>query len=110
MFWSSGNAFVTEARSLRCKSQTGQIGKVSPMASHRLDISSKEAVFITGAMMRRWALPTRYTLQRNTASIMKDLILVWYKSSLFVFSVTVSYTVQQISSHKKIQEQEWCPL
>ena len=36
-------------------------------------------VLPTGAMTRRWALQTRYTLRRNTASIMKDLI--WY----FVF-------------------------
>ena len=27
-----------------------------------------------GAMTRRWAPPTRYTLRRNPASIMKDLI------------------------------------
>jgi len=26
-------------------------------------------------MTRRWAPPTRYTLRRNTASIMKDLVL-----------------------------------
>ena len=26
-------------------------------------------------MTRRWALPARYTLRRNSASIMKDLIL-----------------------------------
>ena len=29
-----------------------------------------------GAMTWRWAPPTRYTLRRNTASIMKDLILI----------------------------------
>ena len=30
-----------------------------------------------GAMTRRWAPPTRYTLRRITASIMKDLIWFW---------------------------------
>ena len=43
-------------------------------ARHRSDISSKEAVLHTGAMTRRWAPQTRYTLRRSTASIMKDLI------------------------------------
>ena len=38
------------------------------------DISSKGAVLLAGAMMRKWAPPTRYTLQRITASIMKELI------------------------------------
>jgi len=30
--------------------------------------------------LRRWAPPTRYTLRRNTASIMKGLVLVWWLS------------------------------
>ena len=30
-----------------------------------------------GAMTRRWTPQTRYTLRRNTASIMKDLIVSW---------------------------------
>ena len=46
---------------------------VLPTARHRCDISSKEAV-LPGAMTRRWAQLTRYTLWRNTMSIMKDLI------------------------------------
>ena len=38
-----------------------------------------------GAMTRRWAPPTRYTLRRNAASIMKDLI--WFdRSKTFVFA------------------------
>ena len=45
-----------------------------PTDRHRWEISSKEAVLPAGTMMRRWAPPTRYTLQLNTASIMKDLI------------------------------------
>ena len=46
---------------------------VLPRARHRCDISSNGAV-LPGAMTRRWAPPTRYTLRRITASIMKDLI------------------------------------
>jgi len=30
-------------------------------------------------MTRRWAPPTRYTLRRNTASIMKGLVLGFWK-------------------------------
>ena len=45
---------------------------VLPTARHRCDISSKGAV-LPGAMTRRWAPSTRYTLWRNPASIMKDL-------------------------------------
>ena len=44
---------------------------VLPTARHRCDISSKETV-LTGAMTREWALPTRYTLWRNTDNIIKD--------------------------------------
>ena len=45
-----------------------------PTARHLCDISSKGAVLPTCTMTRRWAPPTRYTLRRITASIMKDLI------------------------------------
>ena len=44
------------------------------MDRHCCDISLKGAAVPAGAMMRRWAPQTRYTLRRNTASIMKDLI------------------------------------
>ena len=47
---------------------------VLPTARYHCDISLKGAVLLTGAMMRRWTPPTRYTLRRNTASIMKGLI------------------------------------
>ena len=46
--------------------------KVLPRVRHRCDISSKGAVVPAGAMKRRWALQTFYTLRRNTASKMKD--------------------------------------
>ena len=39
-----------------------------------LGLVKSNTVLPTGAMMPRWALQTRYTLRRNTASIMKDLI------------------------------------
>ena len=47
---------------------------VLPKARTRCDISSNGAVLHAGAMTRRWARPTRYTLQCNTVSIMKDVI------------------------------------
>ena len=34
-------------------------------------------------MRRRWALPTRYTLGRNTANIIKDFIFVHMQSLVF---------------------------
>ena len=58
---------------------------VLPTACHRCGISSKGAVLPTSAMTRRWAPPTRYTLQHNTASVMKDLIKYWtYYCALFL--------------------------
>ena len=51
------------------KSDTGL-----PTARHRRNISSKEAVLYARSMTRRCAPQTRYTLRRNTASIIKDLI------------------------------------
>ena len=58
-----------------------------------------------GAMTRRWAPTTRYTLRRNTASIMKDLIwfalffwtffnVTWFFNGYFLFNLfAVVYTV-----------------
>ena len=65
--WSSANAFVSGAGGLKFKSWAGQI--------HRCDISSKEAVF-PERNDAEMAPQTRYTLRRNTASIMKNLILI----------------------------------
>ena len=70
MVWSSHFA--------RVKSDT-----VLPTARRRCDISSKEAMLL-GAATRRWVPPTRYTLQRNTTSIMKDLI--WFQN-LYVHGI-----------------------
>ena len=42
--WSSGNAFVSGAGGLTFKTQAGQSVTVLPMARHRCDISSEEAV------------------------------------------------------------------
>ena len=39
----------------------------------RTDVFSKAAV-LPGAMTRRWAMPTRCTLQRNSATLMNDFI------------------------------------
>ena len=48
-------------------------GSVLPTARHRCDISSKEVALSAGAMTRRWAPPTRYTLRHNTASLPNNL-------------------------------------
>ena len=50
-----------------------KLSTVLPTVRHRFDISSKGAVLL-GAMLRRWAPPTRYTLWRIRARTMKDLI------------------------------------
>ena len=44
--------------------------------SHRLATAAtfRKKLCCPGAMTRRWTLQTRYTLQRNAASIMNDLI------------------------------------
>ena len=77
--WLSGNAFGSGAGSMRIKSRANQIG-VLPKARHRCNISSKGAV-LPGTMTWRWASPTRYTLRRKTASIIKDLI--WFPLPIF---------------------------
>jgi len=43
---------------------------------HRFNIyAAGSCVAFIGVMTRRWAPPTRYTLRRNTASIMNGLFL-----------------------------------
>ena len=67
--------FVSEAGGLRFKSRVCQIRHSAATAHHRSDICWKEVVLpAAGAMTRSWALPTRYTLWSDTASIMKDLV------------------------------------
>jgi len=45
-------------------------------ARHCFNIYAGSCVALAvGTMTRRWVLPTRYTLRRNTASIMKVLVL-----------------------------------
>ena len=72
--WSSGNAFVSGAGDLRFKSRAGQIRQWVSNGSPLLLHFFKRSCVAHGAMMRRLARKTRYTLRRNTASIMKDLI------------------------------------
>ena len=69
--WSSGNVFVSGARSLKFKSRPGQA-----MACHTCNIFSEEAV-LTGRNDGEMGLANSYTLRRDTASIKKDLI-VWF--------------------------------
>ena len=47
-------------------------------ARHHCYISLKGDVLPTGAMVRKWALQTCYTLHHNAASLVKDLI--WKES------------------------------
>ena len=76
--WSSDNAFVNRARVLKFKYRTGQIGhdiaNGLPPLRHCFE-SSK--LCCPGTITRRCAPSTRYKLRRNTASTMKDLILVY---------------------------------
>jgi len=51
---------------------------------HRFNIYARSCVAF-GATTRRWAPPTRYTLRRNTACIMKGL--VWYDSRIYLIFV-----------------------
>ena len=53
-----------------------------------------------GAMTRRWAPPTRYTLRRNTASIMKDLI--WFDLRSTILNVTPTLETWHLISRSSI--------
>ena len=62
---------------LRFKSRAGQIGQNVANARHRCEISSKGSV-LPGHNDAEWAPLTRFALRRITASIMKDLILIYF--------------------------------
>ena len=54
---------------------------VLPTIRHHCGISSKKVVLPASKMTRRWVLQTRYTLQRNAACVINDLVrLVWSRS------------------------------
>ena len=53
-----------------------KLNTVLPTTRHCCDIFSKVVVLPIGVMTWTRALQTRYMLQRNTASIMKDFILI----------------------------------
>ena len=69
---------------------------VLPAARHRCDILSKEVVYPTDAMTRRWAPQTRYTRRRNTASIMKDLNSKLHKQ-LYAKGVSFLLSIFQVA-------------
>ena len=71
--WSSGDGFVSGAGGLRFKSRAGQLDTGCQLLATASTFLLKN-LCCPGAMMRKWAPPTCYTLRRNTASIMKDLI------------------------------------
>ena len=71
--WSRDDAFVTETGSLRFKSRAGQIGHTVAVGSSPLQHCVLQRVVLPG-QTRKWVPKTRYTLRRNTASKIKDLI------------------------------------
>ena len=62
------------AGGLRFKSRAGQIGHSVAKWLATVATFLRKELCCPGAMTRRWAPPTCYTLRRITASIMKDLI------------------------------------
>ena len=82
--WSSGNAFVSGAGSeVQILGRSNRTQSCLRLATPTTFLQKK--LCCPGAMTRRWASPTRYTLWRITASIMKDLI--WISSKLFSFLI-----------------------
>ena len=76
-YWPVGRAVTRssqERQALGSNLAPVKSGTVLATPRHCCNISSKGTVFPAGAMTRRWARQTRYTLRRNTASITKDLI------------------------------------
>jgi len=74
---------VSYAGGLEFKSLTGQtlhsIANGSPLLQHL-----RKLLCCLGAVTWRWAPQTRYMLRRNTASIMKGLVLVFGINFSFV--------------------------
>ena len=68
----SGNAFLFVAEGLRFQSRAGQIGHSLTTAVTLLE----KKLCCPDAMTQRWATPTRYKPRCNTASKIKDLILI----------------------------------
>ena len=72
---SNGNAFVSGAGGQRFKSRASQIGHSVANGSPPLQHFFEKKLCRPGAMTRRWAPQTRYTLRSTTASIMKEELL-----------------------------------
>ena len=97
--WSSGNVFVSGAEGTRFKSRGGQIEhNVEGKGSACCDVSSKEVV-LRGGSDAELGPQTRYTLRCSTASIMKDLILIW--SSSCPVPCRLSTCVGKLTNHIK---------
>ena len=62
---------------------------IVPTARHYCDISSKGAVLPAGAMMRKWAPPTRYTLRLSTVNVMNKRLDFNLKSQNQIFILFV---------------------
>ena len=52
-------------------------------------------------MTRRWAPQTRYTLRRNKASKMKDLVLIDMQSADYYFAKVLKYAKSVVFSKVK---------
>ena len=81
LYWSSGNAFVSESGDHKFKSWLVK----SDIVLQRLATAATHLgneLCCPGAMRRRWVTPTRHTLRRITASIIKDLICILNRSGV----------------------------
>ena len=88
--WSSGNALVSGVGGLKFKSRAGQIGHSCQQLATAA-IFFRKKLCCLGALTRNWASwppQTRLTLQRNIASMMKDLAdLIDSAMSVFEFGL-----------------------
>jgi len=61
----------------------------------------KDAPNLAHSMTRRWAPPTRYTLRRNTASIMKGLVLFFGSTVKLNINLTILLKPTKCMLHKR---------
>ena len=74
--WSSSNAFVFETVDPKSNLWQFRLDIRLLTARHRFSISSKKVELLPGAMTRKWAPPTCYTLERNTAGLV--IVILFY--------------------------------
>ena len=74
--WSSSKAFVSRVGEMKFKSRPVKSDTVLPAARHRCNLIFFQRSCVAGCNDAEKAPPTRYMLQRDTVSIMKDLDLI----------------------------------